>query len=241
LLKSKEWLLKLAFLTDVSLKLNELNTELQGKARSISDMISSVNSCKMKLKLWMVKLGKKNTTHFLHLKDEIAGQEQFYNFTGHIKILTEILDQFQRRFAEFNDLHTICGFLSSPLNLNINDVQNLAQTISKTFPVDMDNLEMQLVELQNDVALMQLKASDLWKFLNPEKYSCLREVYLRISSFFGSTYLCESSFSHMNLIKSKYRTRLDDARLDDCLRFATSGYKPNFCQIASDTQCQISH
>jgi hypothetical protein len=38
------WLLDLAFLTDITSKLNEVNLELQGKDRNISSMISVVNA-----------------------------------------------------------------------------------------------------------------------------------------------------------------------------------------------------
>jgi hypothetical protein len=36
----------------------------------------------------------------------------------------------------------------------------------------------------------------------------------------------------MNIIKSKHRSRLTDAHLDDCLRAATSSYTPKFEKFA---------
>lgn len=45
---------------------------------------------------------------------------------------------------------------------------------------------------------------------------------LRFSSMFGSTYVCEQNFSTMNIIKSKYRTRLTDVNLETLMRIATT-------------------
>lgn len=43
-LEDTQWLLDLAFLTDLTYILNELNIELQGKGKHVIDMISSVNT-----------------------------------------------------------------------------------------------------------------------------------------------------------------------------------------------------
>lgn len=55
-LEDKQWLLDLAFLTDLTNILNELNLELQGKEKMMVNMISSVNAFKRKLQLLTSKL-----------------------------------------------------------------------------------------------------------------------------------------------------------------------------------------
>lgn len=50
LLQDTEWILDLAFLTDITGKLNLMNCELQGKGKSVSDTISAVNAFKAKMK-----------------------------------------------------------------------------------------------------------------------------------------------------------------------------------------------
>ncbi|XP_029654510.1 zinc finger BED domain-containing protein 5-like [Octopus sinensis] len=50
-LENPDWLINLAFLTDITSKLNELSLELQGKNRYIIDMISSINAFIMKLSI----------------------------------------------------------------------------------------------------------------------------------------------------------------------------------------------
>ena len=56
LLSDAEWLLDLAFLTDMTEKLNQLNTQLQDKDRTISDMISAVKAFKAKLSFYLQQL-----------------------------------------------------------------------------------------------------------------------------------------------------------------------------------------
>ena len=55
-LENEQLLLDLAFLTDLTALINELNLELQRKEKNIVDMISSVNPFKRKLQLLSTKL-----------------------------------------------------------------------------------------------------------------------------------------------------------------------------------------
>lgn len=48
--------LRLDFLTDITGKLNNLNCELQGKAKTVSEMISSVNTFRGKMSIFSVHL-----------------------------------------------------------------------------------------------------------------------------------------------------------------------------------------
>lgn len=51
-------------------------------------------------------------------------------------------------------------------------------------------------------------ATAAWKVPQPQLWEHF--------SFFGSSYLCESAFSHMKIIQSKYRTTLTDDHLVTC-------------------------
>ncbi|KAK0154682.1 General transcription factor II-I repeat domain-containing protein 2 [Merluccius polli] len=56
LLQDAEWKLDLAFLTDITGKLNHLNCELQGKDKNVTDMISAVSAFRAKLNIFSVHL-----------------------------------------------------------------------------------------------------------------------------------------------------------------------------------------
>jgi hypothetical protein len=66
--KDSQWLLDLAFLTDLTTKLNDLNNELQGENKTIIKMKGTIDSFKGKLKLWKTQLMKGVLTHFLSVK-----------------------------------------------------------------------------------------------------------------------------------------------------------------------------
>lgn len=59
LLEDTEWTLDLAFLTDITGKLNDLNCKLQGKGKTVVDLISALNAFKAKMNIFSVDLMKK--------------------------------------------------------------------------------------------------------------------------------------------------------------------------------------
>ena len=107
----------------------------------------------------------------------------------------------------------------------------------------MENTSIQneVLQMITDVHL-QARASDVkfWSFITQERYPNLKEVALQLTGLFGSTYLCESAFSEMKIIKSKYRNRLTDEHLTSCLRLALSNYVPSYEKYADDMQCHAS-
>lgn len=58
---------------------------------------------------------------------------------------------------------------------------------------------------------------------------------------FGSTYICEQTFSVMNLNKSKLRSKLTDKHLESVLRISTTNINPNIPKLVSKIQSQPSH
>uniref|UniRef100_A0A8D8XYP9 General transcription factor II-I repeat domain-containing protein 2 n=1 Tax=Cacopsylla melanoneura TaxID=428564 RepID=A0A8D8XYP9_9HEMI len=52
-LENPEWLQDFAFLVDITEKLNDINTKLQGKDKCILEMLSEVTASSIKLKLFL--------------------------------------------------------------------------------------------------------------------------------------------------------------------------------------------
>lgn len=78
-LSDKKWILDLAFLTDMTTFLNELNVKLQGKEKLLPDMYSDIKSFTVKLKLFYKHIDEKKLDHFVCCK---KAMEHFNNVTG---------------------------------------------------------------------------------------------------------------------------------------------------------------
>lgn len=69
----------------------------------------------------------------------------------------------------------------------------------------------------------------------------LHNFSLKILSLFGSKNICESTFSIINLIKSKLRNRINNLSLESYIKLTTSGYSIDIEKLTSKKQCQLLH
>lgn len=77
--------------------------------------------------------------------------------------------------------------------------------------------------------------------VSAEKFPMIRKLTVYVLTMFSSTYTCESSFSHVNSIKTSNRASLSDNHLQNCLRMALISYEPNFSAFAQSRKCNLSH
>lgn len=114
--------------------------------------------------------------------------------------------------------------------------------MASQFHMDVSEVENELLKLQNDIQIKSMATGgSFWNLLIEEKYPNVRKCAMYLTAFFGSTYLCESTFSHMKHVKSKHRSTMTDDQLDVCLWLAVSTYTPNYIKLADNLQCQSSH
>jgi hypothetical protein len=87
----------------------------------------------------------------------------------------------------------------------------------------------ELAELSSDRTLQLVFRNkdmcDFWPTVKNE-YPIVAELAVRVLVPFATSYLCESAFSALTHIKSKYRTSL--ANVEDGLRAALSNIEPRF-------------
>jgi hypothetical protein len=60
----------------------------------------------------------------------------------------------------------------------------------------------------------------------------VRSLALRLTAFFGSTYLCEEAFFQMKILKSRYRSRLTDECSKYYLHLCLSNYEHTFSKLS---------
>uniref|UniRef100_A0A667WR08 DUF4371 domain-containing protein n=1 Tax=Myripristis murdjan TaxID=586833 RepID=A0A667WR08_9TELE len=101
--------------------------------------------------------------------------------------------------------------------------------------------EEELLELSCDgtlkVRFRQLAHEDFWASLSHE-YPELTTEAMRILLPFPTTYLCQSSFSTMTAIKTKYRARL---HVENDLRVCLSSISPRLDKLCNEKQAHPSH
>ena len=152
-------------------------------------MYDQVKSFKVKLRLWIKQLGDGNLTHFSTLKS--LGKVEAECLRVCTDLLSELLQQFDVCFADFEVLEPQFQFFSMPFAVKVDIVA--------------EELQMELVELQCDTILKQkyveVEIPEFYTFLPRERFPKLLSAAARIIATFGSTYVCERFFSSMKLDK----------------------------------------
>lgn len=134
LLSDTEWLLDLAFLTDVTEKLNDLNCELQGTGKTISDMISAVKAFKAKLGLFLQQVKKRKMQHFpsVHKKlEENVAASGAMDIQKYIDLLTRLGQEFEDRFTDFVSLEPCVTFISNTF-IDV-DISEISEQMGEVF------------------------------------------------------------------------------------------------------------
>ena len=232
-LNSNEWLWKLAFLTDITSTLNELNLKLQGKDILITRLYGYVKAFNNKLTFLFAQISKANFTHFKCcsiLQKELPSVEHFPSEFA-TAVVTSLQQEFKRRFSDFERISVDLCLLTNPFNFCVESASS--------------NVQLELIDLQADEYLKsQLNQTDLisfYKDLSETEYPRLRDLARRYFTMFASKYTCEQTFSRLNYIKCSHRSRLSDEHLHALLRCATSGLECDIKKLARAKQAHPSH
>lgn len=197
----------------------------------IADLFSHVKAFKTKLGLFLRQFNVQNFAHFPNLK-EVKDQVEAFNCQAYVEALTRLADDFNARFEDFQAHECDFKIMANPFDA---DVEN-----------SPEHLQMELIDLQTSEDYQSLyrksgSVFDFYKQLSGDLFPEVRKHALRFLSLFGSSYICEQTFSLMNITKSKLRTRLTDDNLEAVLRLATTNLAPNIEKLVANRQCQTSH
>ncbi|XP_073332529.1 general transcription factor II-I repeat domain-containing protein 2-like [Pagrus major] len=228
-LTDQEWKWHLAFLTDVTEMLNHLNVQLQGKGKLISDMYSPIKAFEVKLVLLVQQVQKLDFTHLPATQSFCAEKPAFPFPVEKCKDALEML--LRARFCELHVNGKGIRLFQNPFTADINDV--------------LPSLQFELAELQNcDILKDAFKPDRLIEFygaLPEENYPNITQHAMKMSTVFGSTYICEQTFSRMKQTKNPTRSRLTDEHLHQTLRLATTRLQPDIELLTSQKQAHSSH
>ena len=169
----------------------------------IHEMLRDLTAFCIKLKLLRSHLQKCNYVRFsmvslLHETFTSPFPRQWA-----LETIDSLIDQFNSRFIEFIAHREEIRLFSNPFDADMD-----------TVPEDM---QLEIIDLQaDDILRCVLREQGIVKFykqLPAQKYEYLRRFARRMITAFGSTYICEQTFSRMKHIKSKTRSKLTDDHL----------------------------
>ena len=231
------WLADLAFLVDITKHLNALNVNLQGRDAVVSQLYAHIKAFGTKLQLFQRHLSQTEpcTAHFPALKEVIDSFPQ-ENIGAQMKsyatAIASLSVEFNKRFRDFAVIEKDMLLFSSPFSVDPDDAP--------------PQLQLELIELQCDDEWrgkhQQLSLVDFYCKLDKDRFPEMRTFAKKMLSLFGSTYLCEKTFSVMNLNKNRLRSRLSDSHLRDILRISTTALKPDLASLLkSRSQYHPSH
>ncbi|XP_050819799.1 general transcription factor II-I repeat domain-containing protein 2A-like isoform X2 [Gopherus flavomarginatus] len=208
--------------------LNDLNIKLQDKNQLVFQMCAAVKAFKMKLKLFRSQLSKGEMYHFLTCAQRIPQHKLAELGEKYAKHINLLIEEFDRRLT-----------LSKEEDVQLKLIEDLFSVDPEDMPLD---LQLEVTELHcSAVYRNKHRASSLWDFyknLDNEKYKNLIEVALKMFSIFGSTYICEQTFSIMNKIKQ--HSSLIDDHLEDIMKISTSDVTPKYNKLVAEKRCTIS-
>lgn len=158
--------------------------------------------------------------------------------------ITALLNEFQKRFQDLRKIKNCLLLVENPWHLKTPTISELASVLNCNYSELFD----EFIDFKNDTNLEVIfkekrekrEYVEFWSIV-PQKYKSVQRCAQIMLTFFGSTYVCESSFSKMKYTKSVYRNKLTDSHLDDIIRVACND-KPDIDKVLKKcSQFQKSH
>lgn len=241
----EQFMAEVHFLCDIFGHLNTLNLEVQGREKSIADLVERLCAFKTKLTIFTSDLMSGRLLHFSQLCAFMSAAPGAHVTPVMTNFMRNLTDNFTERFQGFSIPIEVLQFARDPFSIKPEaDFCVKAKEVMSC--IDESLLQMEMVDVQSSFALKQHLLSEgavnFWcNHVSQYQYPTIRKVALLILTMFGSTYTCESSFSHMNAIKTRARCSMTNEKLHECLRVALTTYEPNYVEIAKSRQCNFSH
>ncbi|RXM98498.1 General transcription factor II-I repeat domain-containing protein 2B [Acipenser ruthenus] len=223
---------RVAFLCDITGHLNTLNLQLQGRASSVGDLFEKVCVFQRNFEIFNTDLTGK-MLHFPTLR-VVATDETSMKMMQ--EFMNNLIKNFQMRFENFKIPKDVLLFVRDPFVVSADgpcpsEAKNILHSIDEGLIQSSDVLKAKFRELG---------PCDFWTQY-ADQFQNSQNLAVFLLTMFGSTFLCESGFSSMNIIKNQHCSHLTDEHLHQCMRLALTSYKPVFTKLARERRCHLSH
>ena len=101
------------------------------------------------------------------------------------------------------------------------------------FQDELDNYKQELCLCLGEAQVKRL-ARPMSKFANPNERPNISSCFAKLSTIMTTTYLVESTFSYLGIIKNKYRSNLLPDIVDALLCCAVEKQTPDFSRLLND-------
>ncbi|XP_062250231.1 zinc finger BED domain-containing protein 5-like [Platichthys flesus] len=189
------FLMKLAYLSDVFGKLNELNLQLQGRDKHLPHLADKISAFTRKLEMWGRRLDQGNTDSFENLSEfaDTSG-------TGATTVIPCLREH----------ISSLRGFFQKYFPNNSAQYDWVRDPFNASPPADFSSTEEdQFIEMTSDSSLrLRFTAKTLSEFwIGVEKeHPLIGQRAVKILLPFATSYLCEMGFSAVASLKSKNST-----------------------------------
>lgn len=224
------WLAKVAYLTDIFTKLNELNLCLQGTVVNIFKVEDKIEAIIKKIDLWSKRIQNGVYESFPTLNDFIeSSSEELLIQTR--QLFVEHLITLKSNFRKYFPTPDPCNnWIRDPFNMEIANAKYLSAP-------EQDILAELSCDTTYKLKFNKTELTSFWLLLRSD-YPALANKALQHLIPFCTTYLCEQAFSELFYIKSKYRNKLN---IEPDLRIKVSSIKPDIELLVSRKQLHPSH
>lgn len=237
-LNNAVWKAELAYLADIFQKLNFLNSSMQGKNETIISATDKMNGFSKKLEFWTSTVENGDFTCFANTSKVISSlmADQVHELGKIIKAhLEKIKEGLIKYFPSVSTAEI--QWVISPFGHS--GEENLQSAAGLT-----NEEREQLIDIHTNSLLnakfVEMGVSSFWTCADLKRdYPAITNKAMDTLLPFATTYLCESAFSAMKALKSKYRTRLND--VDAEMRVSLSDIRPRIDVLCTKKQSQVSH
>uniref|UniRef100_A0A8C0VXM4 SCAN domain-containing protein 3 n=1 Tax=Castor canadensis TaxID=51338 RepID=A0A8C0VXM4_CASCN len=234
LFKDVNWIARLAYLSDIFSIFNDLNVSMQGKSSTCFSMADKIEGQKQKLESWKNRIST-NCYDMFHNLTTIINEVGNDLHMAHLQKvinehLTNLLECLEFYFPSKEDPRIGNAWIQNPFILS-KDNLNLTVTLQDKL-LELAADETLKIKFENTASL-----ASFWIKVKNE-YPGLAEIALKSLLLFPSTYLCETGFSTLSVIKTKHRNSLN---IHYPLRVALSSIQPRLDKLTSKKQAHLSH
>ena len=145
-MEDESWLCDLAFLVDITTRINKLNTRLQRKSQYASEMYGHIKCFINEWRLWHAQIQNANLSHFPTLKEMGMRPEKKIKFADQLE---NLFNEFLARFKDFKSHKHLFQIFSSPFHTDIDKAPT-------------DN-QMELIDFQTDLKAKYVEMNLLTK------------------------------------------------------------------------------